>query len=142
MEINYAKRYEEEWLVNQRLQARIQELEETKGFEGMQVARLEQRLQMSQEETKSVQSKLDKLRKKNTLLREQMAKVKEDNVLLEAAVKSQDTLRTLNAKLLEELQWIRVAKNQQDLLVVAQHDVICRQKTILRANGVAPGCAK
>lgn len=140
--MDYAKRYEEEWLVNQRLQARIQELEENKGFEKMQVVRLERLLETSRLETTRLQSKLDKLRKKNTLLREQMAKVKEDNVLLEEAVKSQDTLRTLNAKLMAELQWLRVAKNQQDLLVVAQHDVICQQKTILRANGGASGCTK
>ena len=140
--MDYAKRYEEEWLVNQRLQARIQELEETKGFEGMQVARLERLLEKSRLETKSVQSKLDKLRKKNTLLREQMAKANEDILLMQNATRSQEELRTLNTALAKELQWLRVAKNQQDLLVVAQHDVICQQKTILRANGGASGCSK
>lgn len=130
--MDYAKRYEEEWLANQRLQARIQELEETKGFERMQVTMLERQLDTAQSEITSVQSKLEKSQKKNAVLREQMSKLKEDNVLLEEAVKSQDKLRSLNAKLLEELQWIRVAKNQQDLLVATQHDVICRQKIILR----------
>lgn len=115
----WKKRYEHMWDLHQAALARIEEME-SRDSRFMYA----HRVQTLESKVAELTASLDRKTKKCEKLAQELKRREEDDYLMREAVKSYDALKVLNARLVGDLKHLTVLKNQQDMVLLTQHEVI------------------
>ena len=140
--MEWKKRYEDIWTREQAALARLEEIDQSKGYERMMISRLEQKVDILLSENEQLKTQF---KKRNDAYGQLKRKTKEEDLLnrqiqerlnaveasngvllqrLESAISLNDSLKKVNQSLIGDLKELRVLKNQQDMLIFTQHTML------------------